>query len=546
MTIGAMGVLAGGGGGVEGGAAPAVAPGAAGGFDAVMAAVLPGAPASVAPATVVPEIGAVFAAALPSEAPFTPAAAGMQALPPVRPDNTAAVAPDRDDSDGSGAAALARTPALAAHDPPASRPAGTAAAPSPDSTAPGGPDHGPRWATLRRVARPLPVEPPVPPAGAPASQLPLTITPHRLPGAALGQSALESDGGPLVAEPGVAAPPVIVLTLAGRAAVAPVASARSQGAGREPATAETTLSDAAPPEPATGAAAVLAAGPGLPLPTPQLAPAVANAPASGQRPPSQSAADAATAPVTPRPRPGIAGPAGIAAPTPIIVASGQTDGPADGAVLPVTMRAALPDVFARDRSLAALVVPASVAAPPNPGSALPFSPEIARNLPSRPLPAPAQRRETPRSALDFQPVTPPPGLTALPPTAVETAAALAEASTPPTQDLDLAVASDRLGPVRIAVEGGANDLRVALNVAPAAAALISADAPRLVADLAAQGVRLAALDVGGQSLMQQSPQQQFQQNHGDSRGRYTPPTPAPLLAEAVAAPRAASLRDRYA
>lgn len=305
MTIGAMTLLAGG-GGIEGSAAPAVAPGAAGGFDAVMAAVAPGVPVAVAPASVVPESGATAAAALLSEAPSVIVTAGPQALPPVRPESDVAIAPGSDDSDGSGAAAQVRTPALAAHDPPASRPTGTAAAPSPDSTAPIAPDRGPRWATLRRVARPLPVEPPMPPAGAPVLQLPLATTPHRLPGAALGQSdpgrdgasVIEGRGATAAAEPGFAAPlgidvaavakagpanPAIGLMRSDMAATAPRPAARSGDADRGRASTEAPAaapSDAAPLVAVMGAAAVTATAPAPLPPAPPTAPAVANAPSA--------------------------------------------------------------------------------------------------------------------------------------------------------------------------------------------------------------------------------------------------------------------------
>nr|WP_310523438.1 hypothetical protein [Polymorphobacter sp.] len=58
------------------------------------------------------------------------------------------------------------------------------------------------------------------------------------------------------------------------------------------------------------------------------------------------------------------------------------------------------------------------------------------------------------------------------------------------------VNSQSLGEVRIALEGGAQDLRVKLAVGSGAAAVV-ADAPRLAADLAANGVRLQSLDVSG-------------------------------------------------
>jgi hypothetical protein len=65
---------------------------------------------------------------------------------------------------------------------------------------------------------------------------------------------------------------------------------------------------------------------------------------------------------------------------------------------------------------------------------------------------------------------------------------------------DLAVTTDRLGDVRIAVEGSAHDLKVALGLAPStllAAADVERLAQGLAADLAAAGVRLQSLQVSG-------------------------------------------------
>ena len=62
---------------------------------------------------------------------------------------------------------------------------------------------------------------------------------------------------------------------------------------------------------------------------------------------------------------------------------------------------------------------------------------------------------------------------------------------------EVAVVSDRLGDVRIGIEGSAQDLKVSLGLAPLSAAILAADLPRLVADLAANGVRLQSLDISG-------------------------------------------------
>lgn len=62
-----------------------------------------------------------------------------------------------------------------------------------------------------------------------------------------------------------------------------------------------------------------------------------------------------------------------------------------------------------------------------------------------------------------------------------------------------ALTSERFGDVRIAMEGGARDLRVTLALG-SGAGLVMADGPRLAADLAASGIRLEsfeARDVGG-------------------------------------------------
>jgi hypothetical protein len=81
---------------------------------------------------------------------------------------------------------------------------------------------------------------------------------------------------------------------------------------------------------------------------------------------------------------------------------------------------------------------------------------------------------------------------------------------------DIAIRSDQLGAVRIGIEGAPGDLRVSLGLPPAAVALVVADAPRLLAELAAVGVRLQSLDVsgsgfaGGQGPSQGAPQHQPQ------------------------------------
>jgi hypothetical protein len=83
----------------------------------------------------------------------------------------------------------------------------------------------------------------------------------------------------------------------------------------------------------------------------------------------------------------------------------------------------------------------------------------------------------------------------------------------PAATTDIVVSSDRLGLVRIGIEDAPGDLRVSLGLSPAAAVIVAADAPRLLADLAAGGVRLQSLDLsgngfaGGQGPSQGAPQQ---------------------------------------
>ncbi len=89
----------------------------------------------------------------------------------------------------------------------------------------------------------------------------------------------------------------------------------------------------------------------------------------------------------------------------------------------------------------------------------------------------------------------PPSPTAAPPIA---AMPPAEASPDHAADPSIAIASDRLGAVSVRLNGGAQDLQVAVQVQPAAAALIGAEGARLQQDLAAAGVALAGLSVNGQ------------------------------------------------
>lgn len=90
--------------------------------------------------------------------------------------------------------------------------------------------------------------------------------------------------------------------------------------------------------------------------------------------------------------------------------------------------------------------------------------------------------------------------------------------------VDIGIKSDRLGAVRIGIDGAPGDLRVSLGLSPAAAALVAADAPRLIADLAANGVRLQSLDVSGGG---------FAGGQAPSPGQQQPQSPAPMVPRAA-------------
>ena len=118
----------------------------------------------------------------------------------------------------------------------------------------------------------------------------------------------------------------------------------------------------------------------------------------------------------------------------------------------------------------------------------------------------------------------------------------AAASTPSTERsmVDMAIATERFGDVRVAVEGTATDVKVSLALAPTAV-LATADAQRLTnglaADLAATGVRLQSLDIsGGDTARGGNPQGQR-----EPTPQRTPPAPFAL-------PRSAqpTRSDRYA
>lgn len=128
---------------------------------------------------------------------------------------------------------------------------------------------------------------------------------------------------------------------------------------------------------------------------------------------------------------------------------------------------------------------------------------------------------------------PPPGNA--PPVSSDAAATATPADTARARDAAaLTVTTPALGDVRIALDGGPQDLRVALAMGAGGAALVSADVARLGSDLAAQGLRLQSLDVGGGGA----------DAGGGSHGEPRRPVPARLFA-AAAADRTAT-NDRYA
>jgi hypothetical protein len=91
---------------------------------------------------------------------------------------------------------------------------------------------------------------------------------------------------------------------------------------------------------------------------------------------------------------------------------------------------------------------------------------------------------------------------------------------------DVAIRSAQLGAVRIGIEGTSGELRVSLGLSPAAAVIVAADAPRLLADLAAGGVRLQSLDLSGSGFASgQGP------SHGAPQHQQQPgTTPRPAIA----------------
>jgi hypothetical protein len=240
-----------------------------------------------------------------------------------------------------------------------------------------------------------------------------------------------------------------------------------------------------------------------------------------------------------------------AGPAPLVAA------PAPGMAVPVA-------VPAPAEGKPALMVVAEV--PANPGAApvpaAPPMPSATRATPPVPPPpaavalavpprAAAPRVPLPNSERDavLAPTATPAPLVApspVPPAAERPPSSLSSpiAPTPPGPDSLPVVTSDTFGQVRIGVEGDAADLRVSLAVSGGAPALLAAEAPRLAADLAANGIRLQSLDVGsfaggaGGSLAGGGGQQR-------PAGQQAPQAPTAGFAAPVPPSRPAAA-DRYA
>lgn len=187
----------------------------------------------------------------------------------------------------------------------------------------------------------------------------------------------------------------------------------------------------------------------------------------------------------------------------------------------------------------AVPAPATAAAVFAPLAAPPASPVVT------PAIGPASRRESrARPGTDLPDMAGPsrlPGAPAMAPDRAGSAPASASAqpasaaSRAADPALAMTIATAALGDVRIGLDGGPNDLRVSLGLAPGGAALVAADAARLAGDLAASGIRLQSLDVGSGGA-----------NSGDSRPRNAPAWPIAARVFAADAPEHAPAADRYA
>lgn len=144
---------------------------------------------------------------------------------------------------------------------------------------------------------------------------------------------------------------------------------------------------------------------------------------------------------------------------------------------PADVASARPELApeAGDQRTSAPLATEAPAAGPAQGSTAPAMPSFA--------PASAQPANT--QPTNAQPANPAPSV----PT---------DAAAEPAQSPGLSIASERLGQVAVQLNGGADQLHVAMQAQPAAAALIGGEGQRLQQDLAAAGVVLAGLSVNGQ------------------------------------------------
>lgn len=172
-------------------------------------------------------------------------------------------------------------------------------------------------------------------------------------------------------------------------------------------------------------------------------------------------------------------------------------------------------IASRGTDVAAEVPTAAPAAGRAVPTAVPSSPSVSGGPPPVRDGVAKDRADPPRHALalprlpDAPPLSAAPQLSATPqpgfaPPLAAASAPLSNAAPPATladtarvADAGaLTVTTPALGDVRIALDGGPQDLRVSLALGAGGAMLINADAARLGTDLAAQGLRLQSLDVG--------------------------------------------------
>ncbi|WP_426165109.1 hypothetical protein [Sandarakinorhabdus sp. DWP1-3-1] len=186
---------------------------------------------------------------------------------------------------------------------------------------------------------------------------------------------------------------------------------------------------------------------------------------------------------------------------PVIVAMAPPVAPAPRTQAPIASRGTdVPAEAPTGAAAAAGAVPAAVPAFPTASGGRPAVRDGAARDRADPLGhAAASPRLPDASQLSVVPLpgfvpppaaAPPPPGNAAPPGAPADAARAADAGA-------LTVTTPALGDVRIALDGGPQDLRVSLALGAGGAMLVNADAARLGTDLAAQGLRLQSLDVGG-------------------------------------------------